>query len=74
MLEGTVKLFDHRGFGFVRPSDGSEDIFFHCSELPGGRGKRSIDEGAYVQYELGTRNGRKVARNIRILVGAGGAE
>lgn len=67
---GTVKFFDPRGFGFIRPSDGSEDIYFHCSELPGERGRRFVDEGAVVEYEIGTRNGKRVARNIRIVGGA----
>jgi cold shock CspA family protein len=69
-VTGIVKLFDPRGYGFIRPSDGSEDLYFHCSELPGERGKRYIDQGTYVEYQLGTRNGKKVARDIRILGGA----
>ena len=64
---GTVRFFDPRGYGFIKPSDGSEDVYFHVSELPDERGKRFIDEGTLVEYELGTRNGKKVARNVVVL-------
>jgi CspA family cold shock protein len=67
---GTVKFFDPRGFGFIRPSDGGADLYFHVSELPGERGKRFVDVGARVEYELGTRDGKLLARNIVILAGA----
>ena len=69
VFEGTVVFFDpHRGFGFIRPRYGAEDLFFHCSELPGERGKRFVNVGGYVQYELGTRQGKAVAKNVKLLV------
>jgi len=64
---GIVQFFDPRGFGFIRPSDGSADLYFHVSELPGERGKRFIDVGTRVEYEIGTRNGKPLARNLVIL-------
>ncbi len=36
MAEGTIKTIrDDRGFGFITPSDGGEDIFFHASVVQG---------------------------------------
>lgn len=69
-MYGTIKLFDPRGYGFIRPSDGSDDLYFHCSDLPGERGKRFIDVGTVVEFDLGTRNGKPLARNIRVVGGA----
>lgn len=65
--EGIVKFFDRRGFGFIRPGDGTEDVFFHVSELPGKPGQRAIDEGTVVQYDLGRSRGKPAARNISIV-------
>jgi CspA family cold shock protein len=48
---GIVKWFnDKRGFGFIKPLDGDEDIFVHYSviERPG---HRTLTEGETVQYE-----------------------
>lgn len=72
---GTVYYFNPRGFAFIRPSDESEDVFAHVSQfdLPGEYGKKAVAVGIVVEFELGTRNGKSVARNVRIvdaLVGA----
>ena len=69
MNEGTVRFFDRRGFGFIRPDSGAEDVFFHVSELPGIPGSRAIEVGTPVQYELGVSRGRPAARNISIMAG-----
>jgi len=75
MRLGTVKFFDARGFGFLQPLDGSESIFFHASELPGERGKRFIPDGQHVSFEVGTHQGRTVAKNVRpILVDDGAGQ
>jgi cold shock CspA family protein len=67
MHEGIVIFFDRKGYGFVRPNDGSEDIFFHVSELPGKPGSRAIDAGTAVQYEIGISRGKRAARKISIV-------
>lgn len=33
MAEGTIKTITDRGFGFIQPRDGHEDVFFHRSAL-----------------------------------------
>lgn len=48
MKEGTVKFFNNsRGFGFIKPSDSSEDIFVHESGLID-----EIRENDKVKYEV----------------------
>ncbi len=49
--EGTVKWFNpDKGYGFIRPDDGGEDLFVHHSGIEG-YGFKSLDEGAKVTYE-----------------------
>ena len=54
---GTVKWFsEEKGYGFITPDDGSEELFVHYSEIEGS-GFRSLEEGEKVSYEA--REGRK---------------
>jgi CspA family cold shock protein len=49
---GTVKWFDgEKGYGFIRPDDGGEDLFVHHTGIAGG-GFKSLDEGENVTYEM----------------------
>lgn len=57
MARGTVKWFnDQKGYGFITPDDGSEDLFIHHSNI-GGDGFKSLREGQTVEYARG--QGRK---------------
>jgi len=50
----TVRWFDpDRGFGFLAPEDGSDDVFVHASEVLGGDGLRTLREGQVVDFEVG---------------------
>jgi CspA family cold shock protein len=52
MAHGTVKWFNNaKGFGFIRPDDGGEDIFAHYSTIQM-EGYRTLKAGQDVNYEL----------------------
>jgi CspA family cold shock protein len=51
MRTGTVKWFnDAKGYGFIAPEDGGEDLFVHFSAVQGD-GFRSLAEGQSVTFE-----------------------
>jgi cold shock protein len=51
MAQGTVKWFNSdKGFGFIAPDSGAEDLFVHYSEI---RGSRSLEDNQRVQFEVG---------------------
>ena len=53
MAEGTVKWFNAtKGFGFIKPDDGGQDLFVHQTEIQMS-GYRQLDEGQRVQFEVG---------------------
>ena len=62
MKEGTVKFFNsEKGFGFIKPSDSSEDIFVHESGLVD-----DIRENDKVKFEV--EQGRKGLNAVRVEV------
>lgn len=66
-MKGKVmKFVDKRGFGFIGMEGEKEDIYFHCSELPG-FGHKTIAEGARVEFDIEDTEKGKVARHIRTL-------
>ncbi|MEK9771438.1 MAG: cold-shock protein [Nitrosomonadales bacterium] len=64
MAEGTVKWFNNaKGFGFITPDDGSEDLFAHFSSITGD-GYKSLKEGQRVKFEVTDGPKGKQASNI----------
>lgn len=53
MSTGTVKWFnDNKGYGFITPDEGGEDLFVHHSEIKAA-GYASLQEGQKVEFEIG---------------------
>ena len=67
MAMGTVKWFNSiKGFGFVAPQGGKNDIFLHISALERA-GLRGVDEGQEISFDVETgRDGRESATNVRL--------
>ena len=52
MPEGTVKWFNSdKGYGFITPDDGGDDLFVHYSAITG-TGYRELKEGQKVSFEV----------------------
>ena len=63
MNEGTIKFFNEaKGFGFITPSNGTQDIFVHVTGLNG-----QVRENDKVTYEVS--NGQKgpTATNVNVI-------
>lgn len=66
MRHGTVKFFDStQGFGFIKPDDGSADVFAHVTDLADGLD--DLSEGTRVAFDEGAgRDGRLKAVKVKV--------
>src|SRR4051812_50033262 len=72
MPQGTVKWFNaEKGFGFIEPDDGGQDVFAHFSAIADDGGFRSLDEGQRVEDRESVGEGRPLADSIQPLGGGG---
>ncbi len=61
-MEGTVKFFNEsKGFGFIKPNDGGEDIFVHASGLID-----EINENDNVEFDV--EEGRKGMNAVNVKI------
>ena len=64
---GTVKWFNAtKGFGFIQPDDGGNDVFVHISAVERA-GMTGLNEGQKISYEIvaDRRSGKSSADNLR---------
>lgn len=67
MAIGTVKWFNAtKGFGFIQPEQGGNDVFVHISALKR-EGIATLNEGQRVSYELASDRGKTSAVDIKVL-------
>lgn len=65
MATGTVKWFnDSKGFGFITPEAGGDDLFAHFSAIQG-QGFKTLKEGQRVTFDVVTGHKGQQASNIR---------
>jgi cold shock protein len=67
MNKGIVKWFNsQKGFGFIRPADGSKDVFVHISAVERA-GLSNLSEGQNVCFDIvaDRRTGKSAAENLR---------
>ena len=64
MSKGIVKWFNrNKGFGFISPESGGEDLFVHHSEIKSS-GYANLDEGQQVEFEVGQGKKGPCATNV----------
>ena len=68
LAKGTVKWFNaDKGYGFIQPSDGGNDIFVHISQVQSS-GLQGLNNDQAVEFELiDGLDGRQMAGNISIV-------
>ena len=67
MTNGTVKWFNAtKGYGFIQPDSGGEDVFVHISALERA-GMATLNEGQKISYEIATNKGKSSAVNLKAI-------
>jgi len=65
--KGKVKWFNRlRGFGFIVPAEGGQDVFVHYSGIDA-EGYRNLNEGDNVRYELADRGRGPMAVRVKVV-------
>lgn len=66
MANGTVKWFNpSKGFGFIQPEDGGQDVFVHISAVERA-GLNTLNEGQKLSFQLATDKGKTSAADLKL--------
>lgn len=66
METGKVKWFNiTKGYGFIQPDNGSNDIFVHISEVEKA-GLRTLEEDQEISFEIQENRGREAATELKV--------
>lgn len=68
MSKGKIRWFSlNRGYGFIKPLRGGEDVLVHISALNGGKRMIELHENDLVSYDVAESKGRTYAVNLHKL-------
>ena len=66
-FDGHIKTWtDDRGFGFIEPSQGGQDIFLHIKAIKDRSGRPQVGQAVTFEVEL-NRDGKKRAKNVQVV-------
>ena len=66
MAKGKVKWFNpQKGFGFIEPEEGGNDVFVHISAVEAA-GLRTLDDGQAISYEIKEEKGKQSATELQV--------
>ncbi len=67
MTNGTVKWFNaSKGFGFIEPENGSNDVFVHISAVQRA-GLDTLQDGQRVSFSISNERGKPAADELKVL-------
>jgi len=70
MATGTVKWFNAtKGFGFIQPQDGNQDVFVHITAVHAA-GLQGLNDGQKVSYDVVAERGKQAASNLKLAQGS----
>ena len=68
LIQGSVQCFNHNGYGWISPADGSKDVFFHCNQVSKVSIKSCLIGGDIVTFnkEFDSRRKKWYATNVTL--------